>query len=79
MQTKFMKLKGIIKTLEKIRMTIKRSFKLDGLEEEIAIALLGIGGIVALVLGQKEIALFCFGAIAGYLSKGFREANKENE
>jgi uncharacterized membrane protein len=68
----------IIKQLSNIRETYKELFKLDGLEEEIAIIVLGIGGIIALILNRMDIASFCFGAVAGYLAKGYKEAQNGN-
>jgi len=69
----------IINKIKKIRQAIKRMFKINGMEEEIAIIVLGVGGVVALLLNVREVAMFCFGAVAGYLSKGFKEARKERE
>jgi hypothetical protein len=66
--------KNIIRELSDIREKYKELFKLDGLEEEIAIIILGIGGIIALVFNRSDIATFCFGAVAGYLAKGYKEA-----
>jgi hypothetical protein len=64
----------IIKQLLNIRYGLKEMFKLNGLEEEIAIIVLGIGGIIGLILNRIDIASFCFGAVAGYLAKGYKEA-----
>lgn len=58
---------------------IKEKFSLDQWEEEISLILLGIGGIAGLLTGQKEIAMFCFGALAGYLAKGHVEYRKETQ
>jgi len=57
--------------------SIKEKFSLDELEEEIALILLGIGGIAGLLTNQKEIAMFCLGTLAGYLAKGYVEYRKE--
>ena len=57
--------------------SIKEKFSLDELEEEIALILLGIGGIAGLLTNQKEIAMFCLGTLAGYLAKGHVEYRKE--
>jgi hypothetical protein len=54
---------------------IKHSFHLHQWEEEIAIFLLGVGGIVGLLTKQVEVAMFCFGAIAGYLAHGYQKAS----
>jgi hypothetical protein len=64
----------IIRQLANLREMYKELFKLDGLEEEIAIIVLGIGGVIALFLNRYDIASFCFGAVAGYLAKGYKEA-----
>jgi len=69
--------KTLLIKLKEMRIGFKEMFNLNGLEEEIAIAMLGIGGIVALIMGYSEIATFCFGALVGYLSKGFKDAHKE--
>lgn len=55
----------------------KEVFSLDEWEEEISLFLLGLGGIAGLLTGQKEVAMFCFGALAGYLAKGHVEYRKE--
>jgi len=47
--------------------------KLNQYEEEIALTILGIGGVIALLFGQKEIATACFGFVGGYLIKGLRK------
>jgi len=52
---------------------LKKKFHLNRFEEEIALILLGIGGLAALIIGNTEIASFCFGAIAGYLLHGFQK------
>jgi hypothetical protein len=56
--------------------SIKEKFSLDEWEEEIALVLLGIAGIVGLFLNQKEVAMFCLGTLAGYLAKGHVEYRK---
>ena len=65
--------------LENLFKEIKEKFSLDQWEEEISLILLGIGGITSLIAGQKEIAMFCFGALAGYLAKGHIEYRKETQ
>jgi len=56
-------------------MSLKERFHINQLEEEVALILLGIGGIAALVTQQIEVAFFCFGAIAGYLVHGYQKAS----
>lgn len=58
---------------------VKEAFSLDQWEEEISLFLLGVGGIAGLITGQKEVAMFCFGALAGYLAKGHVEYRKETQ
>jgi hypothetical protein len=65
--------------LKSIAQKIKESFHLDEWEEEIALFLLGIAGIIGLITAQKEVAMFCLGALAGYLAKGHVEYRKESQ
>ncbi|MEM5766668.1 MAG: hypothetical protein QW423_03485 [Candidatus Aenigmatarchaeota archaeon] len=57
---------------------IKEFFSLDEWEEEISLILLGLGGIIGLLFQQKEISMFCFGVLAGYLTKGHVEYRREH-
>jgi len=74
------KKKGGSEKLEKLLFCyfdLLEKFHLCSFEEEIAIAMLGIAGIIALVTGQSEVAMFCFGVIAGYLGHGYQKPKKK--
>lgn len=62
---------------KKIFEKLKESFCLDEWEEEISLILLGIAGIIGLLTKQTDVAMFCLGALAGYLAKGHVEYRKE--
>jgi len=60
-------------------MSLKDRLHINQFEEEIALILLGIGGLAALIVGHTEIATFCFGAIAGYLVHGYHTVKKKGK
>jgi len=71
------KIRILLWKLKNTLVDIKLRFHLHHLEEELAILLLGLGGIVGLLTSQVEVAMFCFGAIAGYLAHGYQKANRK--